>query len=80
MNQGILAPLVRPGNDNRLKWRSLPRGLPSDGSVFELRWDSSPDMEEEDKSGVNGQVDAKKNEEEQLEQGFFQAFFTTGNP
>ena len=39
----------------------------SDGSVFEQWSDSSPDREENGKSGANGQVDAKKKEKEHLE-------------
>ena len=42
-------------------------GLPSDWSVFEQWSDSSPDREEEGKSGANGQVDAKKKQEENLQ-------------
>ena len=58
---------VRPGHNNRLKSKSLHGGLPSDGSVFEQWSDSSSEREEEGKSGANGQVDAKKKQEENLQ-------------
>jgi len=66
---GNLAPPVRAGHDNRLKSKSLPRGLPSDGSVFEQWSDSSPDREDGKPLAAveDSQGDGKKKEEENLE-------------